>query len=446
MNFLWSLASFFVVISVLVFVHEFGHFWAARRCGIKVLRFSLGFGKVLFRGKDKLGTEFVVSLIPLGGYVRMLDSSAAPVPAYLSQYDYKQKSVLQRAFVIAAGPVANFLFAIFAYWVIFMVGIPAVKPVIGQVAPESIAARAELAPDMQIRAIDGETVHDWNDINMLLTAKLGKPAVKVSVANVDSEQLRDRTLDLSQWRYDPQKEAAFTALGITPVHNEVQLVVSKVTDNSPAQRAGLKVGDEILTINNQTLDWQGVVRIIEENLNRTLDVAVLRHGERLNLAITPELNKQDKAYIGFAPTVKPLPEKYRSELKYGMLEALWHGVEKTWQLSMVTVKLVGKLITGDISLKNIGGPIAIAQGAGISSEIGLLYYLSFMALISVNLGIMNLIPLPVLDGGHLLFLAVEGVRGKPVSERVREIFFRIGATALLMLTVFAVFNDIIRFI
>ncbi|MBE2895024.1 sigma E protease regulator RseP [Spirabiliibacterium falconis] len=445
MNVLWSLISFFVVISVLVFVHEFGHFWAARRCGIKVLRFSLGFGKVLLRRKDKQGTEFVVSLIPLGGYVRMLDSSAEPVPAYLSQYDYKQKSVLQRAFVIAAGPLANFLFAIFAYWVIFMVGIPSVKPVIGQVAPHSIAANAALPHDWQIHAIDGQKVHDWNEINMLLTAKLGKSEVKLSVAPVGSEQLRDRTLNLRQWHYDPQKEAAFTSLGITPVHNEVQLIVSKVIENSPAQRAGLHIGDEILSINGAELDWQGVVNAIEQNLNRTLAVQVRRNGSVLQLDITPELNSQNKPYIGFAPTVKPLPAQYRSELKYGMLDALLHAAEKTWQLSAVTVKLVGKLITGDISLKNIGGPIAIAQGAGISSEIGLLYYLSFMALISVNLGIMNLIPLPVLDGGHLLFLAVEGLRGRPVSERVRELFFRIGATALLMLTVFAVFNDIIRF-
>ncbi|KGQ71469.1 zinc metallopeptidase RseP [Chelonobacter oris] len=448
MSSLWYVFAFLIVIGVLVFVHEYGHFWAARKCGIKVLRFSIGFGKVLWSKTDRHGTEFAVSMIPLGGYVNMLDSKVEDVPQALRGQDYSAKSVRQRAFVIAAGPIANFLFAIAAYWLIYMLGVPAVKPVIGSVNTDSIAAQAGLQPGMQIRAIDGTAVEDWTHVNMLLTTKVGAPQVTLTLSPFGEPQQPSvqKRLDLSGWQYDPQQQAAFTALGISPKSGEIELKVSKISEDSPAAQAGLQVGDTILSVNGRQMAWQQLVDTIADHLQRPLYFLIERNQRQIELAITPQANKEGRTYIGFSPTFHPLPQEYRTELKYDILSALQQGVEKTWQLTGVIIKLVGKLLSGDISLSNLGGPISIAQGAGISLESGAVYYLSFMALISVNLGIMNLFPLPVLDGGHLLFLAVEAVRGRPVTERVRQVFFKIGAVLLLMLTFFAVFNDIIRFI
>ncbi|PJG84961.1 sigma E protease regulator RseP [Conservatibacter flavescens] len=446
MSFLWSLGSFIIVIGVLVSVHEYGHFWAARKCGIKVHRFSVGFGKVLWSRKDKQGTEFALSMIPLGGYVKMLDERNETVPPHLMSQSFNQKSVLQRAFVIAAGPLANFLFAILAYWIIYLVGIPSVKPVIGYVEPQSIAAQARIQPSYQITAIDNTQTADWETVNMVLATKIGNPHVTLTLQAFGESHVMQKTLDLSQWRFDPDKESAFGALGIEPVRAKVDMTLSNVVEAAPAAKAGLRVGDKILSIqhNDEHVTWQQFAEAVQAVKGEALYIKYERAGQIYDTTVFPILNEQKRWFVGVSPTFEPLAEQYRTELKYGMLESLQKGVEKTFQLSWLTIKVIGKLFTGDLSLNNLSGPISIAKGAGMSSEIGLVYYLSFMALISVNLGIMNLFPLPVLDGGHLVFLAAEGVRGKPLSERVQEISYRIGAVLLLMLTVFAVFNDFLR--
>ena len=442
MSFLWSLASFIVVIGVLVFVHEYGHFWAARKCGVKIHRFSIGFGKVLWSRKDKYETEFAVSMIPLGGYVKMLDERNETVPPELKSQAFNSKTVPQRAFIIIAGPLANFLFAIFAYWVIYLVGIPSVKPVIAEVQPNSIAAQAQIQPNMQIIAVDGEITPDWESINLQLATKIGSAQVTLTMKNFEDNVQQVKTLNLSGWRFNPEKESAFGSLGIKPVGGIVEMKISKLIENSPAQKAGLKIGDRIFTSEGEPIEWETFVTNIQKG--DVLKLVIEREGQTFPLELKPELNDKDKWFVGIAPTFHEVSEKYRTELKYDMLEALQKGVEKTFQLVWVTVKVIGKLLTGDLSLTNLSGPISIAKGAGVSSQIGLVYYLSFMALISVNLGIMNLFPLPVLDGGHLVFLAAEGIMRKPLSEKIQEVSYRIGATLLLMLTLFALFNDFTR--
>ena len=442
MSFLWSLASFIVVIGVLVFVHEYGHFWAARKCGVKIHRFSIGFGKVLWSRKDKYETEFAVSMIPLGGYVKMLDERNETVPPELKSQAFNSKTVLQRAFIIIAGPLANFLFAIFAYWVIYLVGIPSVKPVIAEVQPNSIAAQAQIQPNMQIIAVDGEATPDWESINLQLATKIGSAQVTLTMKNFEDNVQQVKTLNLSGWGFNPEKESAFGSLGIKPVGGIVEMKISKLIENSPAQKAGLKIGDRIFTSEGEPIEWETFVTNIQKG--DVLKLVIEREGQTFPLELKPELNDKDKWFVGIAPTFHEVAEKYRTELKYDMLEALQKGVEKTFQLVWVTVKVIGKLLTGDLSLTNLSGPISIAKGAGVSSQIGLVYYLSFMALISVNLGIMNLFPLPVLDGGHLVFLAAEGIMRKPLSEKIQEVSYRIGATLLLMLTLFALFNDFTR--
>ena len=442
MSFLWSLASFIVVIGVLVFVHEYGHFWAARKCGVKIHRFSIGFGKVLWSRKDKYETEFAVSMIPLGGYVKMLDERNETVPPELKSQAFNSKTVLQRAFIIIAGPLANFLFAIFAYWVIYLVGIPSVKPVIAEVQPNSIAAQAQIQSNMQIIAVDGEVTPDWESINLQLATKIGSAQVTLTMKNFEDNVQQVKTLNLSDWRFNPEKESAFGSLGIKPVGGIVEMKISKLIENSPAQKAGLQIGDRVFTSEGEPIEWETFVTNIQKG--DVLKLVIEREGQTFPLELKPELNDKDKWFVGIAPTFHEVAEKYRTELKYDMLEALQKGVEKTFQLVWVTVKVIGKLLTGDLSLTNLSGPISIAKGAGVSSQIGLVYYLSFMALISVNLGIMNLFPLPVLDGGHLVFLAAEGIMRKPLSEKIQEVSYRIGATLLLMLTLFALFNDFTR--
>lgn len=441
MSFLWSLGSFLVAISVLVAIHEYGHFWAARKCGIKVHRFSIGFGKVIWRRTDKQGTEFALSLIPLGGYVKMLDGRAEEVPEELQSQAFDRKSVLQRAFVIAAGPLANFIFAILAYWVIYSVGIPSVKPVIEKVVPGSIAAQVHIEPNSQIMAVDGQNTPDWETINMLLATKLGESQVSLTLSPFGSNTTYEKTLDLSNWTFDPEKETSFESLGIDPVRAKVDMTLSKVVERSPAEKAGLLVGDKILSENATALKWRDFVKQVEKG--ETLQIKVERDGELLDKTLVPE-RKDGRWFVGVGPTFLNVGEQYRTELKYGILESLSKGVEKTAQLSWLTIKVIGKLFTGDLSLNNLSGPISIAKGAGASSSIGLVYFLSFMALISVNLGIMNLFPLPVLDGGHLVFLAAEGIKGKPVSEQVQNLSYRIGAVLLLVLMAFALFNDFLR--
>ncbi|MDU8923675.1 sigma E protease regulator RseP [Pasteurellaceae bacterium LIM206] len=449
MSFLWSLISFLIVISVLVAVHEYGHFWAARKCGVKVQRFSIGFGKVLWKRTDKKGTEFALSAIPLGGYVKMLDERNEPVPESLKSQSFNSKSVLQRAFIAAAGPMANFIFAILAYWLVFSIGIPSVKPVIDSVKPASIAAQADIRPDWQILAVDGTPTPDWESVNMQLASKIGNHEVTLTVQPFGENYQRQKTLDLSHWTFDPDKQSAFGALGIVSKGNKVEMKLSKVVENSPAAKAGLQVGDRIFNQDGSDIQWQAFVRQVQEG--KPIPLQVRREDKTAQSAVsnfqvllTPQQTGDGKWQVGISPTVIPLADEYRTELKYGILDALQKGAEKTAELSWLTVKVLGKLFTGDLSLNNLSGPISIAKGAGISSSFGLVYYFSFMALISVNLGIMNLFPLPVLDGGHLVFLAAEGVMRKPVSEKIQNISYRLGAILLLMLTAFALFNDFLR--
>ncbi len=344
--------------------------------------------------------------------------------------------------MIAAGPLANFIFAILAYWVIYSVGIPSVKPVIENVTPNSPAAMAQIEPNSQILAIDGKNTPDWETINLLLTDKLGSDSVELTLTPFGEDQPYQRTINLQNWTFEPDKETAFETLGINPVSSKVEMTLSKVVENSPAEKAGLLVGDKILAENSTALDWKAFVALVQQGQPFTIKIE--RNQEIFDKTLQPEKNREGKWFVGLSPTFLKVGEQYRTELKYGILDALQKGVEKTGQISWFIVKAIGKLFSGELSFSSLAGPISIAQGAGASSNAGVIYFLSFLALISVNLGIMNLFPLPVLDGGHLVFLAAEAIKGKPVSERVQNLSYRIGLTILLIQTIFVLFNDFLR--
>ncbi|KNC06643.1 zinc metallopeptidase RseP [Klebsiella sp. RIT-PI-d] len=447
LSILWNLAAFIVTLGVLITVHEFGHFWVARRCGVRVERFSIGFGTALWRRTDRQGTEFVIALIPLGGYVKMLDERIEPVAPEMRHYAFNNKTVGQRAAVIAAGPVANFIFAIFAYWLVFIIGVPGVRPVIGEITPSSVAAEAQIAPGMELKAVDGIETPDWDAVRLELVAKIGEEQTTLSVAPVGSDQRQNKVLDLREWHFAPDKEDPIASLGIRPRGAQIESVLAEVQADSAAQKAGLQVGDRIVKVDGQPLtQWATLVTLVRSHPGKGLALEIERQGSPLSLTLIPDTKPGNKAegFAGIVPTVIPLPDEYKTVRQYGPFSAIAQATEKTWQLMSLTVRMLGKLITGDLKLNNLSGPISIAQGAGMSAEYGVVPYLMFLALISVNLGIINLFPLPVLDGGHLLFLAIEKLKGGPVSERVQDFTYRIGSILLVLLMGLALFNDFSR--
>lgn len=446
-SFFWSLAAFIVALAILITVHEFGHFWVARRCGVWVERFSIGFGPALWRRKDKHGTEFVIALIPLGGYVKMLDNRVDTVPDERRHEAFNFKTVGQRSAIIAAGPIANFLLAILAYWIVFMHGVPAVKPIIGQVVSGSIAEQAHLRAGMELNAIDGIETPDWDAARLLLVSKIGNSSAELIVTDEGQRDKHPRHIDLQQWQFDPEKQDPLASLGIKPVQPKIEQVLAEVQKGSPAEKAGLQAGDRIVKVNGQQIDdWSAFAKAIRENPERPMQIDVERAGKAVVLTMTPALKAGAKkeGFAGIIPRVEPLPDAYKTEHRYGPLSALGEATTKSWQLIKLTVTMLGKLVVGDIKLNNLSGPISIAQGAGASAGYGMIYYLMFLALISVNLGIINLVPLPVLDGGHLLFLLIEKIKGGPVSERVQEFSYRIGTMLLVLLMGLALFNDFSR--
>lgn len=438
---MYSFFAFFLLICVLVFVHEYGHFWAARKCGVKVLRFSIGFGKVLWRRTDKHGTEFAFSLIPLGGYVQMSQSEAGEVN--VKNDALNQKSVLQRAFIVAAGPIANFLFAILAYWAVFMAGVPTVKPVVGNVLPQTIAAQAGIEPEFQFKQIDGRTVHDWEEVSLALIGKVGEQAVKIEGIFANSDVPVEATLDLSGWDIQAREIDPLTSLGIRPKSGYVEPMIKSVVEGSSAALGGLLPKDKMVRVNGEPFDWQKLVETVRAG--QVLNLEIERGGELKMFTLQPQKNSAGQYLVGIEPEFQPLAEKYRTVLQYDVLSAFSKSLEKVFGLVGDIFRFIGKLLTGDLALSNMGGPLSIAKGAGATAQSGLVYYLGFMALISVNLGVMNLFPILPLDGGQLVLLAVEKLRGKPLSQKWQFGFQKIGIVLVLWLMAFVLLNDVLSF-
>lgn len=445
---LWNIGAFIVALGLLVAVHEFGHFWVARRCGVKVERFSIGFGKAIWRRLGKDGTEYVLALIPLGGYVKMLDGRVDELKPGEEAQAFNHKSVWARMAIVAAGPMANFVFALFAFWLMFMIGVPSVKPVVGEVRPASIVAEAGILPGMEIVGVGGEETGDWESVTYALISHLGDDSVQLKLKAANTSYAVDKTLQLAGWKFDPDKESPIGSLGIVPLGGKVLPVVEAVVPSSASEKAGLQIGDRIKGVDGEAItEWTQFVERVQQSPAQPLQVTVERGGSEMTLTLTPDGKKvkgQLVGFVGLSPQLVPLPDEYRTLLQYGPLQALWHGVQKTWSLITLTFDMIGKLIGGIVSLDNLSGPISIAKGAGSSADYGLVYFLGFLALISVNLGIINLFPLPVLDGGHLVYFLIEAVTGKPVSEKIQEVGFRIGAAILMLLMGIALFNDFAR--
>ncbi|MGK0305375.1 MAG: regulator of sigma E protease [Gammaproteobacteria bacterium] len=448
MSFLISLVSFIVALGILVAVHEWGHFWVARRCGVKVQRFSIGFGKALWRRTDKLGTEYVIAAIPLGGYVKMLDERVDEVSEEDLPYAFNRQHVLKRIAIIAAGPGVNFLFAIFALFVMYLIGLQTIKPVVGSIQPDSVFSQVNIPQNAILTQVGDRKVVDWEDVAYEFMSFIGHDEMQVKWTDEKTTFERSATINLSEWKFDPDKTSVFSSLGLVPFRPRVLNVLGSVQDGSAAQSIGFQANDKIVSLDGTSMqNWEQIVGYVSTRPNQTVEASVLRNEQviSLNGTIGSKTEEQTtKGYMGFTPTLEPWPEGVVFVHQYGVVKAMSKAMDKTWRLMTLSIEMLGKLITGDVSVKNLSGPISIAQGAGMSASLGLVYFLGFLALISVNLGIINLLPLPVLDGGHLLYYFVELFSGRPVPESVQEVGFKIGGVLLLLLMSIAIVNDIAR--
>jgi regulator of sigma E protease len=448
-DFIWNLASFIVALGILVTIHEYGHFWVARKNGVKVERFSIGFGRALWRKTGRDGTEYVLALFPLGGYVKMLDERVDDVAVEDRDKTFNSKSVYQRIAIVGAGPLANFIFALIAFYFMFLIGVPSVKPIVGEIVPHSIAAKSELSAGVEIVSVAGITTRDWQDVNLALIGEIGQDKIEIKTKEKDSLYVKTILLNTEEWDYSPDKMSTLTSLGINPFRPHVYTELANVAEDSPAKKAGLFIGDKLFAINGEAIenDWPNFANKIKQYPEQEIELTIERSGSLMRIKITPKAVKQGEqtyGYIGIAPKADNWPEEYLIDLTYGPIDAIKESAVRTWNMTELTFSMIVKFITGDVSVKNLSGPIGIAQGAGNSADYGFVYFLGFLALISINLGIINLLPLPVLDGGHLLYYVIELLTGKEVPEKIQEVGFKFGALTILTLMVIGVFNDFSR--
>jgi len=331
----------------------------------------------------------------------------------------------------------------------FLLGVPSIKPIVGGVEESSIAAKAGVISDSEIVEIANRKIRDWQDVNLALVENIGKGSIEVVTRQNDSIQMTKFQLNTKEWQFSPEKKSAIESLGFIPFRPSVQNEIALVAKDSPAQRAGVMVGDIPLAVNDVVINKQWVVFTdeVKKYPNKEISIEIERNGVKHSLIAKPssvERNGQTIGYLGIAPKSDAFPEKYRIEITYGIGEAFSESLARTWQLVTLSFDMIGKLITGDVSVKNLSGPIAIAQGAGDHAGYGFVYFLGFLALISINLGIINILPVPVLDGGHLVYYVIELFTGKPVSEKIQELGFKFGTIALLGLMSIALFNDLSR--
>jgi len=449
MSALYMIVGTLVALGVLVTFHEFGHFWVARRCGVKVLRFSVGFGMPLLRWHDKQGTEFVVAAIPLGGYVKMLDEREGEVPVDHLGQSFNRKTVRQRIAIVAAGPIANFLLALVFFWALAMLGSEQVRPVIGAVEAGSVAARAGLGAGQEIVAIDGEPTSGWAAVNLQLVRRLGESgSLQLLVREQGSTADSPRELILDNWLKGADEPDPIRSLGIRPWRPALPPVLAELDPKGPAHAAGLKTGDRLLAFDGQSVnDWQQVVDSVRVRPDTKILLRVERDGASIDVPVTLAARGESKAptgYLGAGVKAVEWPPEMIREVSFGPLEAIGEGARRTWTMSVLTLDSLKKMLFGELSVKNLSGPITIAKVAGASAQSGVADFLNFLAYLSISLGVLNLLPIPVLDGGHLLFYLIEWARGRPLSDRVQGWGIQIGISLVVGVMLLALVNDLGR--
>ena len=454
-----SVLALLVTLGILVTIHEFGHFWVARRCGVKVLKFSIGFGKAIKTWVGKDGVEYIIAPIPLGGYVKMLGQEDTTVvdssglSASERECSLACKPLWQRMAVVAAGPIANFLLAIFVFWLInISYGISGIAPVVNNVIEDSVAETAGLRAGDEILAVDGQETIIWQQVTLQLLARLGETGeITLTVDPADSSRTRDIQVPIDAWMGAETAPNPVGDLGI--IQFEIPADIAGIIPGGAAEAADLRIGDEIISVDGRSIrGWTHWVEVIRASPELTLNVVVKRGGINADLLMTPETATLDDgtvigsigAYVQETTLAELLPPEMQRQVNYNVLSAILPAVQETWNKSLFVLDSVRKMFVGLISAKNINGPITIAQVAGETATYGLDVYLGFLALLSISLGVLNLLPIPVLDGGHLLYYAIEAVIRRPVPERIQAWGLQLGLLMISGLMILAMYNDVNR--
>ncbi len=450
MDLIYTLAVTAFTLGVLIAIHEYGHFWVARRCGVKVIRFSIGFGTPLLRWRDKQDTEYVIAAFPLGGYVKMLDEREGEVTPGMEQFAFNRKPVLQRMAVVAAGPVANLLLAILAYWFVFLSGESGVAPIVGGVEEGSVAEVAGLEGGQEIVAIDGRETPTWQAVNFRLLDRIGDSGpITFSVRYPDSDMVYQSEGQLQDWMSDVETPNLLRGLGIEMFRPPVPPLLETVVEDSPAAAAGLAAGDLVLSADGEPMpEWSDWVGYVRERPGEAILLGYRRGDELRETVITParEVADSGEAFgrVGVAVVVPEWPEEMLREFSYGPVEALVLATRRTGELVMFTLSSIKKMLMGLISHKNLSGPITIAKVASASAQSGVEAFVAFLALLSVSLGVLNLLPIPVLDGGHLMYYTIELLVGRPVPLKVQMLGYQVGLLIIVGIMALAIFNDFAR--
>ncbi|HRJ23080.1 MAG TPA: RIP metalloprotease RseP [Thauera sp.] len=452
MNLLDYLLPFALALGVLILVHELGHYLVARWCGVKVLRFSIGFGKPLIvRRAGRDGTEWALAAFPLGGYVKMLDEREAAVAPEELHRTFNRQSVYRRFAIVAAGPLANFLLAIVLYWGLFVAGTDELRARVALSETPQVAEAAGVRDGDLVLAVDEQSVRSWQDLRwILLQHTLDQREVVLRVRTLEDVEAF-RRLDLAGVRIDDDSGDLIARLGLKPWRPQIPAVIGRLVEGGAAARAGLQSGDEVTAIDGVAItSWSDLVQIVRDGAGRELRFDLRRDAAAFSLVVTPDEANEGGARVGRigVGVADPAPGGLSmfAEVRYGPLEAMAKAVRQTWETSVLSLRMIGRMFTGEVSWKNLSGPVTIADYAGQTAQLGLSHYLKFVALISISLGVLNLLPIPVLDGGHLMYYTVEIIKGGPIPERVMEIGQQIGLALLVMLMAFAFFNDINRLI
>ena len=452
MDILYSVVAFVVALGVLVTVHEFGHFWVARILGVKVLTFSVGFGRPLWSRRPRGGeTEFVIATIPLGGYVKMLDESEGEVAERERHRAFNRQPLPTRVAVVLAGPAFNFLFAVLAYWCMYMIGVDGMRPIVAETAPGSVAERAGFRPGDEMKSVRGEEVETWQSaVLAIIAASLDDERIGVEVLD-DGGRPGERVLDLGSIAVDDLTRGQFfDRIGLIRALPVLPAVIGRVEKGRPAERGGLRPGDQVLEAAGESVEsWSDLVDIVRARPGEPVTFVVERDGARVAIQLVPDAEQSSDGTpygrIG-AGVSEPdaLLEQYFVTVRRDPWSAFVKGVAKTGEISVLTIRMLWKMVLLEVSLENLSGPVGIAEYAGASAQFGLARFLEFLGIVSVSLGILNLLPVPLLDGGHLLYYAVEFVQGRPVSETSRFVGQRLGIVLLVGLMGLALYNDLAR--
>ena len=450
MNALFMIIAAILLLGPLIAIHEFGHYFVARKLGVKVLVYSIGFGPTLLKWTSKKsGIQYQLSALPLGGYVKMLDEREGDVAAEDLPKAFNRQHPWKRIAIVAAGPLINLVFAVVLFWILFLPAQEQLNTRVGKILPNTPAAAAQMQSGDKITAVDGTQVSTWERLNYALVDRVGETG-NIQIQAERAGQIQNFSLPIQSFLRD-QTQSPFDVLGFTPYRPEIPAVVSKLSEDGAAIRQGMKVGDRIVSIDGVKMkDWFDVVQVVQASPEKLLKIDVLRQNKIVHLSVMPQ-GKRDQmgkvtGLLGVQsdPGKVNIPAEYKQTIQYTPVEAMGKAVEKTGQISSMILNSIVKMVRGLVGLDNLSGPITIAKVAGQSAEMGWQTFISFMALMSVSLGILNLLPIPMLDGGHLIYYFIELIRGKPVSEQIQLVGLKIGMVLLGSMMLLALFNDIMR--